>query len=57
MKLKVVLKSRDEGGFKAYVPALPNCFSNGLTEDEVLEGIEHSILFHFGIEEVSHSRS
>ncbi len=57
MELKVMMKSRKEGGFSAYVPALPGCFSKGLTEQEVLCGIEHSILSHLGIEEVDHSQN
>jgi len=52
-----MMKSRKEGGFSAYVPALPGCFSKGLTEQEVLCGIEHSILSHLGIEEVDHSQN
>lgn len=43
MKLRVVLEPSDEGGFTAIVPALPGCFSEGDTRDEVLANIQEAI--------------
>ncbi len=56
MKLKVVLESRDRGGFKAYIPSLPGCISRGITEGEALENIRRAALLHFGIQEVIHPK-
>ena len=41
--LKVVLESSDEGGFTAYVPALPGCISEGETRDEAMANIREAI--------------
>ena len=43
MRLRVVLEASDEGGFTAYVPALPGCISEGDTRDEALENIQEAI--------------
>jgi predicted RNase H-like HicB family nuclease len=43
MRLKVVLEPSDEGGFTAYVPALPGCLSEGDTEEEALANIQEAI--------------
>jgi len=43
MKLRVVLEPSEEGGYTAYVPALPGCISEGETRDEVLENIREAI--------------
>ena len=34
MKTQVVLEPSDEGGYTAWVPALPGCISEGDTKDE-----------------------
>ncbi|WP_456421607.1 type II toxin-antitoxin system HicB family antitoxin [Thermococcus sp.] len=43
MKFKVVLESQPEGGYVAYVPALPGCFSQGETKEEALKNIKEAI--------------
>ena len=43
MKLKVILEASDEGGFTAYVPALPGCISEGDDRDEALRNIREAI--------------
>ena len=43
MKLKVVLEPQPEGGYVAYVPALPGCVSQGETVEEVLKNIREAI--------------
>lgn len=43
MKLRVVLEPSEEGGFTAWVPALPGCVSEGATRDEALTNIREAI--------------
>jgi predicted RNase H-like HicB family nuclease len=43
MRLKVVFEPSDEGGYTAYVPALPGCVSEGDTLDEARENIREAI--------------
>ncbi|MCE5269411.1 MAG: type II toxin-antitoxin system HicB family antitoxin [Planctomycetaceae bacterium] len=43
MTLKIVLEPSDEGGFTAFVPALPGCVSEGDTRDEALKNIREAI--------------
>jgi predicted RNase H-like HicB family nuclease len=43
MKLRVVLEPSDEGGYTAYVPALPGCISEGDTREEALANIREAI--------------
>lgn len=43
MKLKIILEPSDEGGFTAYVPALPGCISEGETEEEAMNNIREAI--------------
>jgi len=43
MKFKVVLEPQPEGGYVAYVPALPGCFSQGETKEEALKNIKEAI--------------
>ncbi|MFQ5641601.1 MAG: type II toxin-antitoxin system HicB family antitoxin [bacterium] len=52
MELKVVLEPEEKGGFKAYVPSLLGCSSQGMNEDDALKNIRDAILMYFGIEEV-----
>ena len=42
MKYKVNLKKTDEG-YSIWVPGLPGCWSQGKTEEEVLENIKDAI--------------
>ena len=39
----VVIHQEKEGGFWAEVPALPGCYSQGETEDELMENIREAI--------------
>ena len=50
MKLRVVLEPSDEGGYTAFVPALPGCISEGDTREEALANIREAI--HLYIEPV-----
>ena len=43
MRLKVVFEPSDEGGYTAYVPALPGCVSEGDSLDEARENIREAI--------------
>jgi predicted RNase H-like HicB family nuclease len=43
VKLKIMLEASDEGGFTAYVPALPGCISEGDNRDEALRNIREAI--------------
>lgn len=43
MKLKIVLEPSDEGGYTAYVPALPGCVSEGDDRDEAMKNIREAI--------------
>ena len=43
MRFRVVLEPSDEGGFTAYVPALPGCISEGETTEEALANIREAI--------------
>lgn len=42
MKLRVRIHAAEEGGFWADVPALPGCFSEGETREEVLGNIREA---------------
>ena len=43
MQLKVVFEPSDEGGYTAYVPALPGCISEGDSLDEAKQNIREAI--------------
>jgi len=42
-KYAVVIHESPEGGFWAEVPALPGCYSQGETIDEVMENVREAI--------------
>jgi predicted RNase H-like HicB family nuclease len=42
MKYKIALRQTEEG-FSVSVPGLPGCWSQGATESEALENIQHAI--------------
>jgi len=42
-KYAVVIHEAPEGGFWAEVPALPGCYSQGETMDEVMENVREAI--------------
>lgn len=39
MKINAVLEAQPEGGFTAYIPALPGCVSQGETEKEAKKNL------------------
>ena len=43
MKLTVILEPSEEGGFTAFVPSLPGCFSEGNSKEEALANIREAI--------------
>ena len=43
MKVKVVVREAEEGGYWATVPALPGCVSEGETLEEILANIREAI--------------
>ncbi len=43
MKLKIVIHAAEEGGYWAEVPALPGCFSEGETLEEVRANIREAV--------------
>ena len=42
-KFAVVIHREPEGGFWAEVPALPGCYSQGETVDELMENVREAI--------------
>ncbi len=46
MKLKVIVHEAEEGGYWAEVPALPGCFSQADTMDDMLSNIREAIACH-----------
>ncbi len=42
MRYKIALQETEEG-FSVSVPGLPGCWSQGSTEEEAVENIEHAI--------------
>jgi len=43
MILKAIIHHAEEGGYWAEIPALPGCFTQGETMDEVRENIHEAI--------------
>lgn len=43
MKIKVVVHKAEEGGYWAEVPAIPGCFTQGDTWEELLQNIYEAI--------------
>ncbi len=43
MRLKVLLEPSDEGGFTAYVPALPGCISEGDSAEEAMANLRDAV--------------
>ena len=43
MTLKAVIHAAEEGGFWAEVPALPGCFSQGETMEEIRANVREAI--------------
>jgi predicted RNase H-like HicB family nuclease len=49
MKFKVIIHEAKEGGYWAEVPALPGCFSQGETLDEMRANIREAIECHLDV--------
>ena len=43
MKLKIVLEPSEDGGYTAYVPALPGCISEGDTADDAMANVREAV--------------
>ncbi len=43
MKLKAIIHEAEEGGYRAEVPALPGCVSQGDTLEEVTSNVREAI--------------
>lgn len=43
MKLKVIIRESEEGGYWAEVPAIPGCATQGQTFDELLGNIYEAV--------------
>lgn len=43
MKIKVILKPQEEGGYTVVAPSLPGCISEGDTRKEALANIKEAI--------------
>ena len=39
----VIIEKDEDGGFIAFVPALPGCFTQGETLEEVIENVKEAI--------------
>ena len=43
MKYTVILEREEDGGYHAFVPALPGCHSQGDTLDEAVENVREAM--------------
>lgn len=43
MKLKVIIHQAEEGGYWAEVPAIPGCFTQGETWEELIQNIYEAV--------------
>ena len=43
MKIKIILHKAEEGGFWAEIPAIPGCFTQGDTWEELLQNVYEAI--------------
>lgn len=43
MYFKAIVHDAEEGGFWAEVPALPGCFTQGETREELLENLQEAV--------------
>ncbi len=42
MKIQAIIHEAEEGGYWAEVPALPGCFTQGKTIEEIIENLKES---------------
>lgn len=50
MKIKVVLKPQEEGGYTVYAPSLPGCISEGDNKVEALHNIKEAIELYLDVD-------
>jgi predicted RNase H-like HicB family nuclease len=43
MKIKAIIHPAEEGGYWAEVPALPGCFTDGETIEEIMDNLQDAI--------------
>ena len=55
MNIQVVLEPSDEGGYTAFVPALPGCISEGDNKDEAIKNVQEAIALYLEPVEDDHS--
>ena len=46
MNIQIVLEPSDEGGYTAFVPALPGCISEGDNKNEAIKNIQAAIALY-----------
>ena len=46
MNIQVVLEPSAEGGYTAFVPALPGCISEGDNKDEAIKNIQAALALY-----------
>jgi predicted RNase H-like HicB family nuclease len=49
MRIKVVVHPAEEGGYWGEVPALPGCFSQGETMEEIMANLREAIECHLDV--------
>ena len=49
MTFKVVIHPEPQGGFWGEVPALPGCYSEGETEDELMKNLREAALGYLDV--------
>ncbi|MFC1713151.1 type II toxin-antitoxin system HicB family antitoxin [Candidatus Poribacteria bacterium] len=49
MEYTVIIHIAEEGGYWAEVPALPGCFSQGETVEEILENTREAVDLHIEV--------
>ena len=55
MRFRIILEPcLEDGGYTAYVPALPGCISEGDTEEKALGNIEEAIELYLEVVEDDH---
>jgi predicted RNase H-like HicB family nuclease len=57
MKLQIILKPSEEGGYSVTVPVLPGCISEGDSLDEALANIQEAIELYLEPDEISDKRN
>ncbi|HHT9159010.1 MAG TPA: type II toxin-antitoxin system HicB family antitoxin [Candidatus Brocadiaceae bacterium] len=50
MKIKIIVHKAEEGGFWAEVPAIPGCFTQGDTWEELLPNVYEAIEAFLSVE-------